>query len=134
MKKTRARALTKTSSRGSKLSSNLTPRQWEEIAGFHAHEIRRASLREVIDPHVPTKNIPELSMAEFYDLAIARLKLLPTDFQVAVMGFGLINKHRALAEVQGRTELGKHLANLQITLLQRLVRVAQDETASERKR
>src|SRR5579862_5454019 len=123
-----AAAQRKSSSRGSKASPKLTAEQWDSPAGFHAHEIRRATLREVIDPRIPTKNIPELTISELYDLAATRLNLLPDDFQVAVMGFGLIDKERTLADVRARTQLGKHLAILQIKNLQHLLRQAQEET------
>ena len=120
-------------SRSSNASANLSSEQWDSPAGFCALEVRRATLREVVDPHTPTKNLPELSTTEVYDLAAARLKLLPDDFQVAIMGFGLIDKHRALAEVQARTELGKHIAILQIKNLQRLVRLASKKMTAGRK-
>jgi hypothetical protein len=103
------------------------PDQWNSPAGFHAHEIRRATLEEVVNPQVPTKNLPELSLAEIYDLAAIRLSLEAPNFQVAVMGFGLIDKARALSEVRARTKLGKHLAVLQMYSVQSLVDLAQRE-------
>jgi hypothetical protein len=105
----------------------LSAEQWDSPAGFHAHEIKRVSLREVIDPNVPTKNIPELSIPELYDLAAARLSLAPDDYRVAIMGHGIINKQRALSEVGAHTALGKHIAILQIQMLQKLTRLAENE-------
>jgi hypothetical protein len=116
-----------------KTPPKLSAAHWNSHAGFHAHEIRPVTLREIIDPHTPTKNLPELSLPELYDLAASRLNLLSDDFQVAIMGFGLIDKHRALAEVRARTELGKHLAILQMKMLQQLIRQAQEEVAAKRK-
>ena len=46
---------------------------------------------------------------------------MPDDFNVAVMGFGLIDKQRALAEVRLRSKLGKHLAVLEMYRVQQLV-------------
>jgi|HubBroStandDraft_4_1064222.scaffolds.fasta_scaffold227637_1 hypothetical protein len=133
MTKQSSRVLKKSSSRGSKLAPRLSAEQWDAPAGFCAHEIRRATLREVLDPNIPTKNIAELSIPELYDLASARVKLLPSDFQVAIMGYGLIDKQRALAEVQGRTPLGKHIAILQIKVLQHEARLGQHEMAPVKK-
>jgi hypothetical protein len=104
--------------------AKLSADQWNAPAGFHAHEIRRATLEEVVNPQVPTKNLPELSSAEIYDLAVTRLSLEAPNFQVAVMGFGLIDKARALAEIRARTKLGKHLAVLQMYSVRSLVDLA----------
>ena len=133
MPKKRATSAIKASSGRSNRFIKLSSADWKAPAGFHAHEIRRATLREVVDPHIPTKNIPELTELEVYDLAIGRLELLPKNFQMAVMGFGLINKDRALAEVRTRTPLGKHIAILQIKHLQHLLRIAQREINRGRK-
>jgi hypothetical protein len=123
----------KSSSRGPEAPPKLSTEHWDSPAGFYALEIRQATLKEVVDPLIPTKNIPELSIAELYDLAAARLRVVPDDFQLAVMGFGLIDKQRALAEVRARTGLGKHIAILQIKVLEQLIRSAQNEISAARK-
>jgi hypothetical protein len=102
----------------------ISASELDSPAGYSALEVRRATLREVIDPKTPTKNSAELSAREFKDLAIARLSLLPEDFQMAVMGYGLINRHRAIAEVQAGTPLGRHIAMLQHESVALLIRAA----------
>jgi hypothetical protein len=121
----------KNQTKSAKPLRKLSADQWNSPAGFHAHEIRRATLKEVVSPHVPTKNLPELSLAEIYDLAATRLSQEALDFQVAVMGFGLIDKARALTEVRTRTKLGKHLAILQMYSVRALVDSALREKSSK---
>lgn len=103
---------------------NIPASELDAPAGYSALEVRRATLREVIDPKIPTKNLAELTPHEFKDLAIARLTLLPDNFQIAVMGHGLINRYRAIAEVQANTSLGRHIAMLQHEILAQLIRAA----------
>jgi hypothetical protein len=117
----------------SKTGLTLSTTDWSSPAGFHAHEIRRATLEEVADPRIPTKNLPELSLNETYDLAAARLALMPEDFRVAVMGYGLIDKYRAIAEVRLRSKLGKHLAVLEMYAVRQQISVAIRVMASRKK-
>jgi hypothetical protein len=120
-------------SRASKADLKLSAADWSSPAGFHAHEIRRATLREVTDPNVPTKNLPELSVREAHDLAAARLALRPEDFLVAVMGYGLIDKQRAIAEIKVQSKLGKHLAVLEMYAVQQEIAVASRAMAPRKK-
>jgi hypothetical protein len=127
------KALQRSTSRASNAGLKLSATDWSSPAGFHAHEIRRATLKEVVDPGVPTKNLPELSISEMHDLAAARLSLVPEHFRVAVMGFGLIDKHRAIAEVRLRSKLGKHLAVLEMYAVQQQISVASRAMVSRKK-
>ncbi len=122
--------LQQSKSRVPKTGLTLSATDWSSPAGFHAHEIRRATLEEVAAPSIPTKNLPELSLDEMYDLAAARLALRPEDFRVAVMGYGLIDKHRAIAAVRLRSKLGKHLAVLEMYAVRQQISVASHAMAS----
>jgi hypothetical protein len=116
-----------------KVRLKLSAADWISPAGFHAHEIRRTTLKEVADPRIPTKNLPELSISETHDLAIVRLSLMPEDFRVAVMGYGLIDKQRAIAEVKLQSKLGKHLAVLEMYAVQQQIAAATRVMASRKK-
>jgi hypothetical protein len=49
------------------------------------------------------------------------------------LGYGLIDKHRAIAEVRLRSKLGKHLAVLEMYSVQQQISVASRAIASRKK-
>ncbi len=83
-----------------------------------------ATLRAVLDPDVPTKAFPELSEDQRVELVIANLQRRSDDFTIAMIGPGLINKARAIAEVKARSPIGRAILEIEQHFLMRVTRVS----------
>jgi hypothetical protein len=94
-------------------------------AGFTADGFRMATLREVLDPKVPTRSVLQLSDDHRFDLAAKRIEMAPESFKVVIPGYGTIGKARAVAEVRGRSRIGRHLAEIQYIGINRAMKTGQ---------
>lgn len=89
-------------------TGTLPQKQWAMPAGFHSDDSSVASLRDVVDPNVPTKELSELTLEQRAELTAQRLALQP-NVELAMMLGGLIDKSLAINEVKNRTKVGKLL-------------------------
>src|ERR1035441_9218033 len=79
-----------TEPRVSRPEPRITDDHWNTPATFTFDGSRMATLREYLDPKVPTKNLIELSEDQLVDLKIRRLEMEPEDFKLAMMGVGIV--------------------------------------------
>jgi hypothetical protein len=93
---------------------------WSHPAGYRVGGTKLASLAEVADPLVPTMSLSELTEQQRIDLAVARLQAKADDFRMIMVGPGLINKARAIAEVQARTKVGRTIMEIEQLLIEAL--------------
>jgi hypothetical protein len=96
----------------SKKSGAIQDRQWELPASYCAGGKAWATLREVVDPNVPTMTYSELSAEQRAELVAKRISEQPK-FQIAMLGAGLIDQKRAMAEVKGQTAIGRALMEIE---------------------
>lgn len=94
----------------------------ERPAGFHIDGEKVATLREVRAPDVPTMSLAELKREQRVQLVLASLRARPDDFTIGMIGPGVINKARALAEVEAQSRIGKTLMEIELMLLSTLAR------------
>src|SRR5438876_3380212 len=80
-------------------SRALPQKQLEIPAGFHSDGSRAATLREVLDPDVPTLQLTDLTLEQRAKLVAKRLELQPS-IELAMVGAGMIDKARAINEVK----------------------------------
>ena len=106
----------------------LLQKQLAMPAGFHADDSSVASLRDVVDPSVPTKQLSELTLAQRAQLVAERLALQPS-FELAMIGAGMIDKQRAITEVKGKTKVGKLLIEIEHQMIRNLLEQAQKKAA-----
>lgn len=99
-------------------------KQWEMPAGFCSDGTGQATLREVVDPEVPTIQLSELSLEQRADLVAKRLELQP-QFDLAMIGAGMIDKARAITEVKNRTKVGKLLIEIEHQMIRNLIEQSQ---------
>ena len=90
----------------------IQERQWELPASFCAGGKSWATLREVVDPDVPTMTYSELSPKQRAELVAKRISEQPK-FQIAMLGAGLLDQKRAMAEVMGQTAIGRALMEIE---------------------
>lgn len=105
--------------------SRVKEAHWSRPASFTVDGKRMATLREVLDPTIPTKNLIELSENDRVDLVVKRLETEPDDFKTAAFGVGVIDKHRAIAEVKARSEVGRNLIEIEQRFINHLTKVGQ---------
>jgi len=90
----------------------IQDRQWELPASYCAGGKGWATLREVVDPDVPTMTYSELSAKQRADLVAKRIAQQPK-FQIAMLGAGLLDQKRAMAEVKAQTAIGRALMEIE---------------------
>lgn len=93
--------------------------QWDLPASYGA-DGTLATLREVADPKVPTLSLPELSPVQRADVVVKRIEAQPK-FQIAMVGAGLIDKERAIAEVKAGSRIGRALMEIEQRVINNLV-------------
>lgn len=93
--------------------------QWELPASYSA-DGTLATLREVADPKVPTLSLPELSPVQRADVVVKRIEAQPK-FQIAMVGAGIIDKERAIAEVKAGSKVGRALMEIEQRVINNLV-------------
>jgi hypothetical protein len=98
--------------RGLEKGGAIQKRQWELPTSYCADGKGWATLREVADPDVPTMTYSELSPEQRAELVAKRISEQPK-FQIAMLGAGLIDQKRAMAEVKGQTAIGRALMEIE---------------------
>jgi hypothetical protein len=116
----------------SKKSAVLPEKQWEMPAGFSADGIGHATLRDVVDPDIPTMQLSDLSLEQRAELVTKRLEL-QSQINLAMIGAGVIDKSRAITEVKNRTKVGKLLIEIEHQMIRNLLEQAQRQAAVRRK-
>ncbi len=101
-------------------------------AGFTADGSRMATLREVLDPKVPTRTLRQLSEDHRFDLAAKRIEMAPETFHLVIPGHGTVDKVRGVTEVRDRSRIGRHLAELQFLAINRATRIGKIVRGQER--
>ncbi len=113
---------------GTKKTRALLQKQLAMPAGFYADDSSVATLRDVVDPAVPTKHLSELTLEQRAELVAERLALQPS-LDLAMIGAGLIDKERAITEVKGKTKVGKLLIEIEHQMIRNLLEQAQKKAA-----
>jgi len=98
--------------RGIEKAGAIQKRQWELPTSYCADGKGWATLREVVDPEVPTMTYSELSPEQRADLVAKRISEQPK-FQIAMLGAGLLDQKRAMAEVKAQTAIGRALMEIE---------------------
>jgi hypothetical protein len=109
----------------------LLKKQLAMPAGFHGDNSSTATLREVVDPNVPTKHLSELNLEQRAELVAERLALQPT-IELAMIGAGMIDKQRAITEVKGKTKVGRLLIEIEHQMIRNLLEQTQKAESSTR--
>lgn len=93
-------------------SGDIQARQWKLPASYCAGGEGMASLREVADPNVPTLAFSELTQQQRAELVAKRIEVQPK-FQIVMLGAGLVDQQRAIAEVKAQTSVGRALMEIE---------------------
>ncbi len=111
--KRKARKASLTKQEPAILNEDIFLSEWTLPAGYTVDGARMATLQEVVDPTFPTRSLAQLSEDHRFDLAAKRIEMKPEGFRLKVLGYGVIGRARALAEVRARSKIGRHLAEIE---------------------
>jgi hypothetical protein len=95
--------------------------EWSLPAGFTSDGARMATLKEVLDPTIPTRSMLQLSEDHRFDLVAKRVELRPSAFSLQIPLHGRIGKARAIAEIRSRTKIGMHLAEIEEMIMKQCI-------------
>lgn len=85
------------------------------------------TLREVMEPgHVSVQSLATLSPEKRAELTVKRIEAQP-DFEVAMVGGGIVDRERAIQEVKAHSEIGRVLTEIEERVVQNLL----DEVADK---
>jgi hypothetical protein len=132
------KSASKSVARSAKKRASATPsaappvpdRQWDLPASYCADGNQLATLREVVDPNVPTMSLSELTPEQRTELVAKRIEAQP-NFQIAMIGAGLLDKQRAIAEVKSYSKIGRALVEIEQKMIHHIVNKASGEKESE---
>jgi hypothetical protein len=120
----RAKKKNRKQSSAKRVSTKISQPQWKLPAGYTSNGKKMATLQEVVDPETPTMSLSQLSDKQRLALVAKRIQMQP-DFQIAMLGAGLIDKKRALQEVKSGTPIGRNLAEIEERLLSHVIKTAE---------
>ena len=101
------------------LNKPVPQAQWDMPAGFRT-DGQIATLKEVVDTKVTTLSLSEVTPQQRADLVVKRIEKQP-DFKVAMVGAGIVDKDRAIAEVKTQSSVGKALIEIEQRVLNNLI-------------
>ncbi|HYW73269.1 MAG TPA: hypothetical protein VE961_19770 [Pyrinomonadaceae bacterium] len=105
-------------------------KQWDLPAGFHADGVTMATLKDVVDPGKPTKQLSDLPFEKRAELVLERLNQQPK-IDLAMIGAGSIDKARAITEVRHHTKVGRLLIEIEHQMIRNLIEHAQKAGAGQ---
>jgi hypothetical protein len=135
--KTGKKSTKKTTRRSKKPTSRkqsiaVHQKQWDLPAGYRLGGTQLATLREMIDPQSPTLSLSELTPEQMAELVAQRIEA-QKEFKIAMIGAGLIDKNRAVAEVRAQTKVGKVLMEIEQQMIHNLIERAQKQPTQKKK-
>jgi hypothetical protein len=100
--------------------------QWELPVSLNAQG-ELVSLKEFAEAKTAALSFGQLSPAQQSELVAARIERQP-EFELAMVGPGLVDKERAIQEVRARTPVGRTLIEIEQRMIARMLkRAAQQE-------
>jgi hypothetical protein len=85
------------------------------------------TLRQVLEPgHGSVLSVASLSPERRAELTVKRIEAQP-EFEVAMVGGGLVDKQRAIEEVKAQTEIGRVLTEIEQRVIQNLLHETTDQ-------
>jgi len=99
--------------------TKIPPEQWDMPVSF-AQDGSMVSLREFIHPTVPVLSLSQLSPEQRAELTVKRIELQPR-FELGMIGAGIVDKSRAIAEVKSQSKVGRLLTEIEQRVINNLV-------------
>jgi hypothetical protein len=97
--------------------------QWDLPVAFSPDGGKLVSLKEVTRESEPSLSLAQLSGDQRAQLVKARIEAQPK-YEIAMLGAGLIDKKRAVNEVENQTKIGRSLVEIEQILINNLLEEA----------
>ena len=109
--------------------AEIPKEQWELPATYSADGDHMILLRDLTDPNVAALSLSQLTPSQRAELVAKRIELQP-QFEVVMIGAGMIDKNRAVAEVKAQSDVGRILIEVEQRVLNNLMdQIAQERSA-----
>ena len=107
---------------------SISVEQWSLPASFKP-DGTFATLKEVVDTEVDTSSLEAITTSARKDLVIERLRQQPNYPTKYMLGAGIVDRERAIAEVEAGTDVGNLIQETEQRVIQYLQEIA--KTGSE---
>jgi hypothetical protein len=107
---------------GRRKSVGIPAWQLKLPAGFSSDGKKMASLKQVLAPEIPTRDFGELAPEQQAILTAERIRRQPR-YKMGMVGAGVIDQKRAIAEVKAQTDVGRTLMEIE----QRTIRMLKEK-------
>jgi hypothetical protein len=94
--------------------------QWDLPATYSADGDHMLPLRDLTDPNTAALSLSQLTPNQRAELVAKRIELQP-EFEIVMIGAGIIDKNRAVAEVKAQSEVGRILIEVEQRVLNNLM-------------
>jgi hypothetical protein len=94
--------------------------QWDLPATYSADGSQMLPLRELTDPNIAALSLSQLTQEQRAELVARRIEL-QSEFKVVMIGAGMIDKKRAVAEVKAQSDVGCILIEVEQRVLNNLM-------------
>jgi hypothetical protein len=101
--------------------------QWDLPATYSADGSHMLPLRDLTDPNVSALSLSQLTLGQRAELVAKRIEA-QVEYEVVMIGAGMIDKNRAVAEVRAQSEVGRNLIEVEQRVLSNLM----DQITQER--
>jgi hypothetical protein len=94
--------------------------QWDLPATYSADGDHMLPLRDLTDPNTAALSLSQLTPNQRAELVAKRIELQP-EFEIVMIGAGIIDKNRAVAEVKAQSDVGRILIEVEQRVLNNLM-------------
>jgi hypothetical protein len=101
--------------------------QWDLPATYSADGSHMLPLRDLTDPNVSALSLSQLTLSQRAELVAKRIEA-QAEYEVVMIGAGMIDKNRAVAEVRAQSDVGRNLIEVEQRVLSNLM----DQITQER--
>src|SRR5688572_14434846 len=114
-------------SSAAKAKTMVSAEQWKLPVGI-SETGELISLKEAVRQEKAALSFGQLSPADQAKLVVARIEKQPK-FELAMVGAGVVDKERAVKEVNAQTPVGRTLIEIEQRTIARVMKKAQEEPA-----
>lgn len=105
--------------------------QWNLPVTYTPDGSRMMTLGEIAEGGIAMLSQPQMTMEQRAELVARRIEMQP-EFEIGMIGVGVVGKERAIAEVKAQSQVGRVLIEIEQRLLNKLME--QIELLQQRKK
>jgi hypothetical protein len=110
----------KTRAASTKAPVRIPDNQWSLPVTYTPDGSRMMTLKEIEAGNVAMLSLPQMTMDQRAALVARRIEMQP-EFEIGMIGVGIVRKDRAIAEVKAQSQVGRILIEIEQLLLNKLM-------------